>query len=56
MHDNIKKSPTELPKNVIDYIQDIARPLSPIEPMENRLSESELCLEHLVLVDHGKAF
>ena len=56
MHDNLKKHPTEIPKEVMDYIQDIARPESPIEPMENRLAACELCLEHLVLVDHGKAF
>jgi hypothetical protein len=56
MADNLEKKPSEIPKDVMDYIQDIARPDKPLDPMENQESKCELSLEHLVLVDHGKAF
>lgn len=61
--DNIEKVKTEIPSNVTDYIQDIARPKNPLDPgvfnevyMEYTRSKCELVLEHLDLIDHGKAF
>ena len=40
----------------MDYIQDIARPDTPLAAMENSDSKCELYLEHLKIIDHGKAF
>ena len=63
IHDNLKKVETEIPPNSRDYIQDIARPRTPLDPntytdeyMQCQKSKCELVLEHLDLVDHGKAF
>lgn len=63
IHDNIQKVETEIPPNSRDYIQDIARPITPLDPqkyneefMQCQRSNCELVLEDLDLVDHGKAF
>jgi hypothetical protein len=47
---------SEVPANVLDYTQDVARPTQEMAAMEYMKCDAELCLEHLVMVQHGEIF